>query len=117
MTYTETGRLFISPCCTAASVEYADENGKLYTRYRVAGHGWQSEYVAGSVDDINDTGTITEADGTERKVHFREPKPVCKGCGSELLYSDASAYCADCETEGIVSSFAPVGCDPESRAQ
>lgn len=67
----ETGRKYITPCCTAATVEYRDESGALFLRCHVAGHGWTSDYFAGSVDEINDTGVIVEVDGTERSVFWK----------------------------------------------
>ncbi len=67
-----TGRAFISPCCTASVTEYMVD-GKLWLAHSVAGHGWGTPWQ-GSVDDINDTGTKVDADGTERRVYWR-PTP------------------------------------------
>ena len=74
----ETGRRYITPCCTASTVEFVDDEGKKFLRCQVAGHGWTSDFWAGVVEDINDTGTIVEADGTERKIFWR-PEPVPEG--------------------------------------
>jgi hypothetical protein len=48
-------------------------DGKLWLAHSVAGHGWGTPWQ-GSVDDINDTGTKVDADGTERRVYWR-PTP------------------------------------------
>jgi hypothetical protein len=92
----ETGRKYITPCCTAATVEYRDESGALFLRCTVAGHGWTSDYFAGSVDEINDTGTIVEADGTERSVHW---KPSRDDVRSAVLLGGIDAVAA-ARTEG-----------------
>ena len=67
-----TGRAFISPCCTASLTEFLVD-GELWLAGSVAGHGWGKPW-RGSVDDINDTGTLVERDGTERPVRWR-PAP------------------------------------------
>ena len=64
-----TGRAFISPCCTASVTEFLVD-GQLWLAGSVAGHGWSQPWQ-GSVDDINDTGTMVEADGTERRIYWR----------------------------------------------
>ena len=64
-----TGRAFISPCCTSSVREfYAD--GGLYLASRVAGHGWSAPWP-GCIEDINDTGTLVEKDGSERPIRWR----------------------------------------------
>jgi len=63
-----TGRAFISPCCTAGISEFRID-GVLWLAGNVAGHGWSAPWQ-GSIDAINDTGTIAEADGTERRVFW-----------------------------------------------
>ena len=67
-----TGRSFISPCCTASVAEFLVD-GTLRLAGRVAGHGW-SEPWHGSIDGINDTGTVVEADGTERRVFWSDQR-------------------------------------------
>ena len=69
---TRTGRAFISPCCTAAVYEFRVE-GTLWLAGSVAGHGWSKPWI-GSIDTINDTGTIVEADRTERGVFWRRDR-------------------------------------------
>ena len=64
-----TGRAFITPCCTASTREFLVD-GVLYLASRVAGHGWWPAR-RGRIEDINDTGTLVEADGTERRVYWR----------------------------------------------
>ena len=64
-----TGRAFISPCCRASVTEFLVD-GQLRLAGSVAGHGWSQPWQ-GSVDDINDTGTLVEADGTERRIYWR----------------------------------------------
>ena len=65
---TRTGRAFISPCCTASVNEFCID-GVLWLAGSVAGHGWSKPWQ-GSIDDINDTGTIVDADRTERQVFW-----------------------------------------------
>ncbi len=65
---TRTGRGCISPCCTA-SVEEFRVDGVLWLAGSVIGHGWSAPWQ-GSIKAINDTGTIVEADGTERAVFW-----------------------------------------------
>ena len=65
---TRTGRAFISPCCTASVGEF-DIDGVLWLAGSVAGHGWSQPWQ-GSLDSINDTGTLVEADGTEHRVFW-----------------------------------------------
>ena len=64
-----TGRAFITPCCTASTREFLVD-GVLYLASRVAGHDWSPAW-RGRIEDINHTGTLVEADGTERQVHWR----------------------------------------------
>jgi hypothetical protein len=64
-----TGRTFISPCCTASITEFLVD-GHLWLAGSVAGHGWSQPWL-GSVDDINDTGTLVGVDGTERRIYWR----------------------------------------------
>ena len=64
-----TGRAFISPCCTAGTFEFLVD-GVLYLSFHVAGHGWFPAWP-GRIEDINDTGTLVEAPGQERRVHWR----------------------------------------------
>jgi hypothetical protein len=64
-----TGRAFISPCCTASVTEFLVD-GQLWLAGSVAGHGWSQPWQ-GSVDDINDTGTLVDADGSERRIYWR----------------------------------------------
>ena len=61
-----TGRKFITPCCTASVTEFSVD-GQFWLASHVAGHGWRGSW-RGSIDDINDTGTRIEADGSERRV-------------------------------------------------
>jgi hypothetical protein len=72
VTVKETGRKFITPCCTASTIEYVDESGHTWLRSQVVGHGWTSDYFRGAVDEINDGGTVVEADGSERRVYWRD---------------------------------------------
>jgi hypothetical protein len=67
----ETGRMFIPPCCTAATVEFVNSDEVTYLRCRVAGHGWTSEPWEDSLDNVNDTGTFVDYDGTEHARHYR----------------------------------------------
>jgi hypothetical protein len=64
-----TGRAFITPCCTASVTEFLVD-GQHWLANSVAGHGWSQPW-AGSLDDINDTGTLVDADGTERPIRWR----------------------------------------------
>ena len=64
-----TGRAFISPCCTAGIDEYLVD-GILWLAGHVTGHGWAAPWQ-GRIEDINDTGTIVDADGRERRVFWR----------------------------------------------
>lgn len=70
-----TGRAFITPCCTGGLYEFRVD-GALSVSFHVAGHGWDAPRP-GSIDEVNDTGTKVDADGTERRVFWRpdrEPK-------------------------------------------
>ena len=67
-----TGRAFISPCCTASVTEFLS-GGQLCLASRVAGHGWSAPWP-GCIEDINDTGTLVDADGSERPVFWRPGK-------------------------------------------
>jgi hypothetical protein len=64
-----TGRMFITPCCTASTHEFSVGN-VLHLASRVAGHGWSLAWP-GRIEDINDDGTLVETDGTERPVRWR----------------------------------------------
>ena len=64
-----TGRAFITPCCTGKQTEYRVD-GVLYLVFHVAGHGWFPARP-GSIDQINDTGTIVDSSGQERRVYWR----------------------------------------------
>ena len=64
-----TGRAFISPCATASVREFKVD-GQLWLAGRVAGHGWSTPWP-GSIEEINDTGTRVEADGSDRQVFWR----------------------------------------------
>ena len=68
-----TGRAFITPCCTSSVREFLVD-GMLHLAQSVVGHGWPAPWQ-GSIDGINDTGTIVEADGTERAIRWR-PREV-----------------------------------------
>ena len=63
-----TGRAFISPCCTASIREFLVD-GTLWLAGSVAGHGWGQPWM-GRIEDINDTGTLVDADGTERPTRW-----------------------------------------------
>ena len=45
-------------------------DGMLHRVSRVAGHGWSAAWP-GRIEDINDDGSIAEADGTERPIHWQ----------------------------------------------
>lgn len=64
-----TGRKFITPCCTASQTEFMWD-GVLWLAFHVAGHGWFSARP-GSIDCINDDGTIVERNGGERRIRWR----------------------------------------------
>jgi hypothetical protein len=64
-----TGRAFITPCCTASIREFR-AGDILYLAGRVAGHGWTAPWQ-GRIEDINDTGTICDGAGHERRVYWR----------------------------------------------
>lgn len=64
-----TGRAFISPCCTSSTREFCVD-GVLYLASRVTGHGWSVPWP-GRIEDINDTGTVVEKDGSERPIRWR----------------------------------------------
>ena len=64
-----TGRAFISPCCTAAVREF-EVDGVLYLASSVVGHGWSAPWQ-GRIEDINDTGTLVDKDGSERRIYWR----------------------------------------------
>ena len=64
-----TGRAFITPCCTSGVHEFLVD-GVFWLANSVAGHGWSTPWL-GRVEEINDTGTKVEADGSERKVYWR----------------------------------------------
>ena len=67
-----TGRAFISPCCTSSVREFLVD-GVFYLAGSVAGHGWNQPWP-GRIEDINDTGTLVAADGTERRVFYSAAK-------------------------------------------
>jgi hypothetical protein len=67
-----TGRAFIISCCTASVTEFL-VNAQLWLAGSVAGHGWTKPWP-GSIDDINETGTLVDANRTERPIHWR-PTP------------------------------------------
>lgn len=64
-----TGRKFITPCCTAGTHEFLVD-GVHHLAFCAAGHGWWPAHP-GRIEGINDTGTLVEADGTERRVFWR----------------------------------------------
>jgi len=64
-----TGRAFITPCCTAKQTEYMVD-GVLYLSFYVVGRGWFPARP-GSIDSINDDGTIIEKDGSSRRIRWR----------------------------------------------
>ena len=70
-----TGRAFITPCCTARCTEFLVD-GVLYLASSATGHGWWPARP-GRIEDINDTGTLVEADGTERRVFWRAHREGC----------------------------------------
>ncbi len=45
-------------------------DGVLYLAFHVAGHGWFPARP-GSIDCINDDGTIVEKNGGERRIRWR----------------------------------------------
>lgn len=61
-----TGRRPITPCRTASTHEFLVD-GEHHFATRVAGHGWLPS-DSGRVEFIDDTGSVVEADGTERRV-------------------------------------------------
>lgn len=67
-----TGRATITPCCTVSTREVL-VGGATYLASRVAGHGWSQPWP-GRIEDINDTGTLVEADGTGRRVYWRHDR-------------------------------------------
>ncbi len=64
-----TGRAFITPCCTSATREFIVD-GVLYLASHVTGHGWFPPR-RGRIEDINDTGTLVDTDGTERHIQWQ----------------------------------------------
>ena len=64
-----TGRAFISPCCAAGTFEFCVDDTH-YLSTSVAGHGWFPARPS-RIEDINDTGTLVEAPGKERRVYWR----------------------------------------------
>ena len=70
--HTRTGRAFITPCCTADVREFLID-GQFWLAGSVVGHGWSAPWP-GRIEDINDTGTIVEAHGSERPIRWR-PQP------------------------------------------
>jgi hypothetical protein len=70
--HARTGRAFISQCCTASVTEFLVD-GALWLAGSVAGHGWGRPWQ-GSIDDINDTGTLVEVDRSERRVCWRRDR-------------------------------------------
>ena len=63
-----TGRACTTPY-NASSTEFLVD-GVLYIASAVVGHGWWPARP-GRVEDINHTGTLVEADGTERRIVWR----------------------------------------------
>jgi hypothetical protein len=82
-----TGRLFITVCCAASTREFL-VGGALCLAFHVEGHGW-FELRPGCVDDINDDGTLVEADGTERPVRWRADRDGTSTPGKLALDSAA----------------------------
>lgn len=64
-----TGRAFITPCCTAATHEFL-VGGVHWLASSVIGHGWSRPW-RGQVEDIDDTGTLVDVDGSERPIRWR----------------------------------------------
>ena len=64
-----TGRAFITPCYTSATREFIVD-GVLYLASHVTGHGWFPPRH-GCIEDINDTGTLVDTDGTERHIQWQ----------------------------------------------
>jgi hypothetical protein len=64
-----TGWSFISPCCTAGVTEFLVD-GVYWLAGSVAGHGWSKPWP-GRIADINDDGTVTAPDGSERRIRWR----------------------------------------------
>ena len=64
-----TGRAFNTTCCMATSTEFLVD-GVLYIASAVVGRGWWPARP-GRVENINHTGTLVEADGTERRIVWR----------------------------------------------
>ncbi len=64
-----TGRLFITICCAASTHEFSVD-GALCLAFHVEGHGWFGPRP-GRIEDINDDGTLVDADGTERPVRWQ----------------------------------------------
>ena len=64
-----TGRAFIASCCTSSVREYMVD-GVLCLASRVAGHGWSAPWP-GRIEDVNDTGTLIEKDGSQRPIRWR----------------------------------------------
>lgn len=64
-----TGRVFLTPCCTASTREFIVD-GVLYLASSVVGHGWSVPW-RGRIEDINDDGCVVEADGSERRIRWR----------------------------------------------
>lgn len=65
---TRTRRAFVSLCCTSLVAEFSVD-GVLWLANRIVGHGWSRPWQ-GSVDGINDTGTLIDADDTERAISW-----------------------------------------------
>lgn len=63
-----TGRKFITPCCTVSTHEYLVD-ATYYLVSHVAEYGWSKPWC-GSLDDINETGTLVDAGGHERAVYY-----------------------------------------------
>jgi hypothetical protein len=77
-----TGRAFITPCCTAGVFEFLIDSQHWLSGH-VAGHGWSKPWT-GQIEDINDTGTLVDQDGTERRIWWRSDR--------EKGYSPAMAW-------------------------
>lgn len=70
-----TGASFISPCCTAGTIEFLID-GQYWLCGQVAGHGWSKPRL-GRVTDINDDGTLCQPGQPDRYIRWnpaRDPK-------------------------------------------
>ena len=67
-----TGWKYITPCCTAMTVEF-EVAGVHWLVGRAVGHGWGKPHV-GRIEWINDDGTMVAPDGTETRVRWSQAK-------------------------------------------